>query len=177
MIHIIESENEAVSDTVAVRLLSLVEKIFSRDGFLREILGFEHRSEQAQMADEFSKSLLSRKHLIFEAGTGVGKSLAYLIPSILYSQMTKRKCVVATNTISLQEQLLDKDVPAVRNLFLKSAGLEAFSEFNCALLVGRANYLCQNRLNRALLGQKDLFETHQRDELQRIADWVGNGTA
>ena len=175
MIHIIESENEAGSDTEAVRLLSLVEKIFSHDGFLREILGFEHRSEQAQMAHEFSKSLLSRKHLIFEAGTGVGKSLAYLIPSILYSQMTKRKCVVATNTISLQEQLLDKDVPAVRDLFLKSAGLEAFSEFNCALLVGRANYLCQNRLNRALLGQKDLFETHQRDELQRIADWVAMG--
>ena len=89
--------------------------------------------------------------------------------------MTKRKCVVATNTISLQEQLLDKDVPAVRDLFLKSAGLEAFSEFNCALLVGRANYLCQNRLNRARLGQKDLFETHQRDELTKNCRLGGNG--
>jgi ATP-dependent DNA helicase DinG len=175
MIHIVESTNETGSNSVADRLLSQVEKIFSHDGFLARTLGFEHRSEQTQMAHEFSKSLLSRKHLIFEAGTGVGKSLAYLIPSILYSQLTKRKCVVATNTISLQEQLLEKDVPAVRDLFLKSLGLEHFAEFNCALLVGRANYLCQNRLNRALLGQKDLFETHQRDELQRIADWVSMG--
>ena len=74
MIHIIESGNEVGSDKVADCLLARVEKIFSHDGLLRETLGFEHRSEQAQMAHEFAKSLLSRKHLIFEAGTGVGKS-------------------------------------------------------------------------------------------------------
>jgi ATP-dependent DNA helicase DinG len=61
----------------------------------------------------FAASLLKENHLLFEAGTGVGKSLAYLIPSILFSKLNKRPCVVATNTISLQEQLLDKDIPAV----------------------------------------------------------------
>ena len=126
------------------------------------------------MAQAYARSLTAGKHLIFEAGTGVGKS-AYLIPSILYSRLHRRKCVVATNTINLQEQLLEKDLPTVRDLFIRAEGLEIMADFTCALLVGRANYLCQNRLNKALMGQVDLFEANQRNELQRIAEWVATG--
>ena len=99
------------------------------------------------------KSLISGKHLIFEAGTGVGKSLAYLIPSLIFSVFTKRKCIVATNTINLQEQLLSKDIPTIRELFNRSGESCWIRNFNCALLVGRANYLCTNRLQRALLSK------------------------
>ena len=82
---------------------------------------------------------------------------------------------MATNTINLQEQLLEKDLPTVRDLFIRAEGLEIMADFTCALLVGRANYLCQNRLNKALMGQVDLFEANQRNELQRIAEWVATG--
>ena len=138
-----------------INLITLVEKIFANDESLEKALGFEYRPEQAQMAITYAHSLLDGKHLIFEAGTGVGKSLAYLVPSVIYSILSKRKCVIATNTINLQEQLLDKDIPAVRSLFLRTEGLTQMANFHCALLVGRSNYLCQNRLARALIGQGD----------------------
>ena len=175
MIHIIGSENFPDVGRKQIDLIGYIQEIFIENGHLEKALGFEFRAEQAEMANLYSRSLVDDKHLIFEAGTGVGKSLAYLIPSIIYSQLSQRKCVVATNTINLQEQLLCKDVPAVRDLFLRSKGLEGLATFNCALLVGRANYLCQNRLNRALRGQLDIFDHHQRNELERIAEWVESG--
>ncbi|MGA1116326.1 MAG: ATP-dependent DNA helicase [Opitutales bacterium] len=175
MIHFIESTDLPEDGLSEESLLAPVQKIFSENGDLVNHLGFEFRPEQALMATTFSKSLINGKHLIFEAGTGVGKSLAYLIPSLIFSVFTKRKCVVATNTINLQEQLLSKDIPTIRELFNRSVGLEGFREFNCALLVGRANYLCTNRLHRALLSKSDLFEASQYQELQRIADWVASG--
>jgi ATP-dependent DNA helicase DinG len=155
--------------------LEKVAEIFEEGGWLEKALGFEYRKEQAQMAQRYAKSLNEGKHLLFEAGTGVGKSLAYLIPSILFARFARRTCVVATNTINLQEQLLEKDVLSVRELFNRVPGLETIADFKCALLVGRANYLCQNRLSRALMGQGDLFESYQRDEVQRIAEWVDSG--
>jgi ATP-dependent DNA helicase DinG len=84
---------------------------------------------------------------------------------------------VATNTISLQEQLLDKDIPAVRTLMEETSSLKNFLDFRCALLVGRANYLCTTRLHRALSGQGELFEGRQRQELERIAKWATSGSA
>lgn len=175
MIRILESNKFSDDPRKQDSFLAQVSKIFALDGDLEKTLGFEFRAEQAEMAQAYTKSLTDGKHLIFEAGTGVGKSLAYLIPSILYARLNRRKCVVATNTISLQEQLLEKDVPTVRDLFQRAGGLELMADFTCALLVGRANYLCQNRLNRALMGQVDLFEANQRIELQRIAEWVATG--
>jgi len=155
-------------------LTSVVHSIFREGGWLEETQNFEHRSEQFEMAKAVSRSLLNEQHLLFEAGTGVGKSLAYLVPSVLFSVSRKRPCVVATNTISLQEQLLDKDIPALRSLFEEVPELKNFKDFGCALLVGRANYLCTTRLHRALNGQGELFEGRQRQELERIAKWAGS---
>ena len=160
-----------------VDLSATVDFIFKEGGALEQVLGFEHRPEQYDMAKSISASLLKENHLLFEAGTGVGKSLAYLIPSILFSKINKRPCVVATNTISLQEQLLDKDVPAVRTLMESTPSLKDLMDFRCALLVGRANYLCTTRLHRALSGQGELFEGRKRQELERIAKWATTGGA
>ena len=152
MIRILEANEFSEDASSQVNVLDQVKRIFAKDGDLEKTLGFEFRAEQAEMAQAYARSLTAGKHLIFEAGTGVGKSLAYLIPSILYSRLHRRKCVVATNTINLQEQLLEKDLPTVRDLFIRAEGLEIMADFTCALLVGRANYLCQNRLNKALMG-------------------------
>ena len=127
------------------------------------------------MAEAVVKSLQHGEHLLFEAGTGVGKSLAYLIPSIIHAQKNNRPCVVATNTISLQEQLLEKDIPSVRQIFESEEIYQPFADFKSALLVGRANYLCNNRLHRALRGQTDYLDGVQRKELERILEWCNDG--
>ena len=153
-------------------LEQLVCKTFQKEGELCRVLGFEHRPQQEQMAGEVLEAIESGEHLIFEAGTGVGKSLAYLIPAILQAKQNSRPCIIATNTINLQEQLLHKDIPAVQELFSESTDLQPFHDFRCALLVGRGNYLCTTRLRKALLGQGELFESRERNELQRIAKWA-----
>jgi ATP-dependent DNA helicase DinG len=150
----------------------LVDSIFRNGGSLKEILDFDYREEQSVMASSVVKSLNDGSHLLFEAGTGVGKSLAYLIPSIIHAKRNSRPCVVATNTINLQEQLLEKDIPSVRKVFEAVDTLSEYADFRCALLVGRANYLCSTRLHRALSGQTDFLDVGQRKELERIANWA-----
>ena len=143
-------------------ILNLIGSIFKPDGFLQNALNFEHREQQEKMALSVVNSLQNGSHLVFEAGTGVGKSLAYLIPSVLFSKKRKRPCIVATNTINLQEQILNKDIPTIRELFGQTPELIPFAEFRCALLVGRGNYLCSTRLSKALSAKTDLFETRKK---------------
>ena len=171
MIQFIEKLQE--DEPHGLDLEEVVASVFESGGWLEKVLDFDHRNEQEQMARAVSRSLLDGDHLLFEAGTGVGKSLAYLVPSLLFSKTRKRPCVIATNTISLQEQLLEKDVPALRDLFAGIPALKEMADFRCALLVGRANYLCSTRLQKTMQGQGDLFEGNQRSELQRIAVWAG----
>ena len=170
MIRVLDSNETGGVDEVA-----LVEGIFKDRGSLMKVLDFEHRPEQSQMAESVVNALQNGGHLLFEAGTGVGKSLAYLIPSIIHAKKNNRPCVVATNTINLQEQLLEKDIPAVRHVFESEEKYHPFADFKCALLVGRANYLCSTRLHRALSGQADFLDGGQRKELERIAEWVNEG--
>ena len=172
MIRVLEDSQDSLGDS---ELEDVVSSVFRPGGWLEKVLEFDYRAEQEEMAQAVCRSLIVGENLLFEAGTGVGKSLAYLVPSILFSRSRKRPCVIATNTISLQEQLLDKDVPALRLLLDGISGLSKWSDFRCALLVGRANYLCTNRLNQAMRGQSDLFEGGQREELRRIAEWAGSG--
>jgi len=169
MIRILE---DAPDDDSFIDLAKEVDEVFKAGGWLESVLDFDHREEQAKMAGSVSRSLVRGDHLLFEAGTGVGKSLAYLVPSILFAKTTKRPCVVATNTISLQEQLLEKDIPALRQLLKEIPHLSEFADFKCALLVGRANYLCSTRLRKTMSGQSELFEGSQKSELQRIAQWA-----
>ena len=140
-----------------------IEKIFSPDGFLSAASNYEYRPEQQRMACEVARALQSGGHLVVEAGTGVGKSLAYLIPAALHAVRTKRKAVISTHTIALQEQLIYKDIPLVQKLLP--------IEFEAALLKGRHNFLCGTRLERALTQASDLFTSGQRSELERIREW------
>ena len=148
-----------------------VARIFAPDGLLSSASNYEYRPEQQRMACEVARALQSDGHLVVEAGTGVGKSLAYLIPSALHAVRTRRKAVISTHTIALQEQLMYKDIPLVQKLLPV--------EFEAVLLKGRHNFLCGTRLERALSQASDLFTSGQRAELDRIREWsftTGNGS-
>jgi len=126
---------------------------------------YEHRPQQLEMARAVDTAFRTNRHLIVEAGTGVGKSFAYLAPAIREAVQESRRTVVSTYTISLQEQLIEKDLP-----FLKEATGE---DFVAVLVKGRANYLCLRRLARACQWAATLFEhTRERQELARIARWA-----
>src|SRR6202162_3505424 len=92
-------------------LIHQVETIFSPTGILSRSKNFEFRPQQQQMAMAVAQALERGEHLAVEAGTGVGKSLAYLVPAILYAVANKKKAVISTHTINLQEQLTQKDLP------------------------------------------------------------------
>lgn len=106
--------------------------------FSRYFESYEHRPEQVEMLRAVTNALSYSQHLMVEAGTGVGKSFAYLVPAALFAIQNNTRVVVSTNTINLQDQLITKDLPAVR---------EALNiPLRAAVLKGRSNYLCPRRL-------------------------------
>lgn len=131
--------------------------------------GYEERTEQITMAARVADALTDGKHLVVEAGTGVGKSLAYLIPSILFAQRARRPLVVSTHTKNLQSQLFAKDLPLLR----KALGWA----FDAALLKGRPNYLCVHKLLYTLQESAHELEEEERGALLPILTWsVQTGT-
>ena len=106
--------------------------------------GFENRPQQAQMLAATTQAIYQGRHLVVEGGTGVGKSMAYLLPAALFAASKGQRVVISTNTINLQEQLLTKDIPALTQV-LESAGLVEKDLIQAAPLKGRANYLCLRR--------------------------------
>ena len=151
---------------------ALAAKIFAEGGWLQAELALEHRPEQEQMARAVASAVKDDEALLFEAGTGVGKSLAYLVPGIIHAVDQTRPLIVSTHTISLQEQLETSDLPACRRLFKAVAPLARYAEFRSAVLVGKSNYLCTTRLGIALADRATLFSDADYDELQRIAAWA-----
>ncbi len=134
----------------ARKISEIVEEIFGEGGSLENSLaGFESRPEQIEMAKAVAEAIENKEHLVVEAGTGVGKSLAYLIPSVLHAIRNGEKVVVSTNTINLQEQLINKDVE------ITAAAISEFGEpaakMQAAQLKGRANYICFKRWQNAVL--------------------------
>jgi ATP-dependent DNA helicase DinG len=141
-----------------------VRVIFSPEGALGRAKNFENRPQQQAMAVEVATALSAGRHLVVEAGTGVGKSLAYLIPAVLWAKERGKKAVVSTYTINLQEQLFQKDIPIVRSVL----GVE----FEAMLWKGRQNFLCPARLERAIAHAGDLFTSTELAELERIHAWA-----
>mgnify|MGYP001308670950 CR=1 FL=1 len=130
---------------------------------------FEERVEQASMARSIAEVINDGGRLIVEAGTGVGKSLAYLTPAVMYALANNRRVVVSTNTINLQEQLLTKDVPAMIKA-LRSAGVPSIDELKYGVLKGRDNYLCLKRwLN---LSVSDGLSEDESRILSKILVWL-----
>ena len=115
------------------------------DGALASVAqGFEHRVEQEQMLRAVAQAFAEGHHLVAEAGTGVGKSMAYLLPAAAFALRNNTRVVVSTNTISLQEQLANKDVETAART-LEAAGLSGAADLRFTTLKGRANYLCMRR--------------------------------
>ena len=125
---------------------------------------YEARPQQVDMARAVADALDAGRHLVVEAGTGVGKSLAYLVPLILHAKRAGRRAMVSTHTISLQEQLVGKDLPLLQE--------RLGTPFRAALVKGRMNYLCLRRLARARHHQRELFGEGIAEDLERIRAWA-----
>lgn len=148
-----------------------LESILGPTGSIARRLGekFEHRPQQLEMASAVERSLAEHKHLLVEAGTGVGKSFAYLLPAIDYAVKNKKRVVVSTHTIALQEQLIEKDIPLIQSVYP--------DEFTAVLVKGRGNYLCQRRLEQTRGRQGMLFDQQEQlESLWTIEEWAQQTT-
>jgi predicted DnaQ family exonuclease/DinG family helicase len=145
--------------------LDSVEACFKPGGLLdRNSDGYEHREVQVEMAAAVASAFNGSQILAVEAGTGVGKSLAYLVPAIRYAVQNNARVVVSTNTKNLQEQLFYKDLPALENT-LEDA-------FQYALLKGRANYICLNRWSAATANAEATFTSDERVAALPLVLWA-----
>src|ERR671932_1480386 len=119
-----------------------MEEIFGPGGLIaRAHPEYEYRPGQVQMAEAVLRAFEERRHLIVEAGTGTGKTLAYLVPAVAAAVSRGGRVVVSTGTKNLQEQLMEKDIPFLQSILPKS--------FAATYMKGRNNYVCLNRLARA----------------------------
>ncbi len=134
-------------------------------GLARLQPGYEHRSQQIRMARAVAEALSAGKHLLVEAGTGTGKSMAYLIPAFLWAARNGRRVVVSTNTINLQDQLIRKDIPLLQELL--------GGELRAAVLKGRTHYLCPARFE-ALRRLRPRTPEEMR-VLAKVLVWLAHG--
>ena len=119
-----------------------MEEIFGRGGLIaRAHPDYEYRPGQVEMAGAVLRAFEERKHLVVEAGTGTGKTLAYLVPAIAAALERRCRVVVSTGTKNLQEQLMEKDIPFLQRVLPR--------KFTAAYLKGRGNYACLHRIKRA----------------------------
>lgn len=166
------SLNEHEPNESIPMLPRIMDSVFKENGSLQRLMGMEFRPEQAQMALSVARHMSADNALLFEAGTGVGKSLAYLIPGIIHSMEEKRPFIVSTHTIALQEQIKNKDLDLVRILFNKHEALCRYADFKTCLLVGRNNYLCTTRLDELIRSRGDLLALDDEPDLERIVAWA-----
>jgi ATP-dependent DNA helicase DinG len=137
-----------------------LEKVFGPGGWLaRHHPNYEYRPGQLEMAESVEAALANRQHLIVEAGTGTGKTLAYLVPLM----RSGRRAVISTGTKNLQEQLFYKDLPFLRKLF---------PELHVTLMKGRQNYLCRQKLY-DLEKQPVLSGMEEVEQYPKLREWEG----
>ncbi|MGL6064190.1 MAG: helicase C-terminal domain-containing protein [Fusobacteriaceae bacterium] len=140
---------------------------FDKEGLIAQFFPeFEYRKEQLDMASVIEKGFNEEKKVVVEAGTGTGKTLAYLIPGIEWAVKNKKRIVFSTNTINLQEQLLNKDIPLAK----KVLGYD----FKYILVKGRGNYLCNRKYHNFVIGEKvDMtdFTIVQKNQYSEIIKW------
>jgi len=148
------------------------QEILGKGGLIAKRLeNYEERKQQLAMADAVASAIRKKNHLVVEAGTGVGKSFGYLVPAILSLEENqeskdggKRRIVVSTHTISLQEQLIQKDIPLLNSVIPL--------EFSAVLAKGRGNYVSLRRMKKALQRSESIFETDEQiQQLQKIRTW------
>ena len=169
----------SVSETLSVDAI-----LGSEGRIARRLENYESREQQLEMSRMVAEALATDQHLIAEAGTGTGKSFAYLVPAILHAtesqredqpppqedgQARKRRVLISTHTISLQEQLIAKDLPLLNSVIPR--------EFSAVLVKGRSNYLSLRRMDRAISKATSLLSTDlQHTQLRDIKKWSGDTT-
>lgn len=147
--------------------LEVAATLGERGPIARALGSYEDRPCQRDMAAYIADGYNDGGVLLLEAGTGVGKSFAYLVPALAWARANGERTVVSTNTINLQEQLVGKDLPLLRSALAAPGYTPTF-----ALLKGWRNYLCLARLEGALANQRSLFEPDRLDEVLGIAGWA-----
>ncbi|ASS75271.1 ATP-dependent helicase DinG [Tumebacillus algifaecis] len=142
-----------------------VEKVLAKGGPMSDLMpGYEERPPQMQMLRAVSEAFQDNKHLIVEAGTGTGKSLAYLIPAVYYAKAAGERVVVATHTINLQEQLRERDVPLLQEVVP--------FPFDITVFKGRSNYLCMRKVATGV-NHPGLITDHQEMTFHvRMLTWL-----
>ena len=149
-----------------------VDEYFGENGAIHKNFGkFEVRREQYEMAKFIENSMNENKKLIVEAGTGTGKTIAYLLPTLLYAIENNLKVIVSTNTINLQEQLINKDIPLLKKIIDE--------DFNYQIVKGRGNYLCKRKLYNIDVTEKETDTEEEKTEkniIRNLIDWDKNVT-
>lgn len=137
--------------------------IFGENGLISKFHeGYEHRDGQIKMAEAVMRAFDEKRHLVVEAGTGTGKTLAYLVPAIAAALGKKRRIIISTGTKNLQEQLMEKDIPFLQRVMPR--------KFTAAYMKGRSNYACLNRIYKAE-DQPFLEGLHEIDYFEEIRHW------
>lgn len=140
-----------------------MEEIFGKDGLIAKYhKQYEHRFGQIKMAEAVLRAFEEKKHLIVEAGTGTGKTLAYLVPAIAASLATNKRVVISTGTKNLQEQLMEKDIPFLQKIMPK--------KFSAAYMKGRSNYACLYKIKKAE-NQPILEGLDEMDYFDEVRQW------
>ncbi|MEQ1644047.1 MAG: DEAD/DEAH box helicase, partial [Pyrinomonadaceae bacterium] len=140
-----------------------LDRVFGPDGLVsRSHENYEHREGQIKMAEAIARVIRDKRHLIVEAGTGTGKTLAYLVPAITAAIEKKKRIVISTGTKNLQEQLMEKDVPFLQKIMPK--------KFSAAYMKGRANYACLYKIQRAD-DQPILDGVDEVDHFREVREW------
>ena len=140
-----------------------MEEIFGKDGLISKYhKEYEHRAGQIKMAEAVLKAFEEKRHLIVEAGTGTGKTLAYLVPAVAAALGKNKRIIISTGTKNLQEQLMEKDIPFLQKVLPK--------KFSASYMKGRSNYACLHRIKKAE-NQPILEGYDEIDYFDQIRHW------
>jgi ATP-dependent DNA helicase DinG len=140
-----------------------VEEIFGKGGLIAKYhKEYEYRGGQIKMAEAVLRAFEEKKHLIVEAGTGTGKTMAYLVPAIAAALATKKRVIISTGTKNLQEQLMEKDIPFLQKVMPK--------KFTAAYMKGRSNYACLYKIKKAE-NQPILEGLDELDYFEEVRHW------
>jgi ATP-dependent DNA helicase DinG len=147
----------------------VIDTLGERGAIAAHLGQYEDRRSQRDMAAYIADGYNDGGVQLMEAGTGVGKSFAYLVPALAWARTNQERTIVSTNTINLQEQLVGKDLPLLREALSTGDHVPSF-----ALLKGWRNYLCLSRLHQAVGAQRTLLEQEKLDELIALSEWAGH---
>jgi ATP-dependent DNA helicase DinG len=157
---------EELPDPKPIDARAVAEEFGPRGSFAARLAGYEYRRQQAEMAQTVARALNRGEHLLVEAGTGTGKSMAYLLPAYRFAVTNDERVVIATHTINLQEQLWTKDLPLLGDVL----GVDV----PCALVKGRANYLCLRKWLDLVEDEEPFMSTEERLFHVRLAIWLNS---